>query len=42
MRSHHPLATKRMGGSHTQVGRPVQEPGAFEDAPRMATIKEQR
>ncbi|WP_095196069.1 hypothetical protein [Pseudomonas sp. Irchel 3A7] len=27
------------GGDHTQVGRPVQEPGASEDALRTATIK---
>ncbi|PAU57611.1 hypothetical protein BZL43_14265 [Pseudomonas sp. PICF141] len=34
------LATKRMGGGHTQVGRPViWQPGAPKGALRMATIK---
>jgi len=27
-----------MGGGHTQVGRPAQEPGASEDALCMATM----
>jgi hypothetical protein len=36
--SHH-LRYQTKGGSHTQVGRPVQGAGALESALRMTTIK---
>jgi hypothetical protein len=36
------LRHQTLGGGHTRVGRPFQEPGAPEGALRMATIKTER